>query len=98
MSRKSLGASAGRLRDTVMGFSPGQKLVALVAVAAIVIGGYFFSQWAGTPTMAPLYTDLSSEDASAIGARNPTVHTTRAAASKRTLPGYCASGIRCTAR
>ena len=66
MSRKSLGASAGRLRDTVLSFSPGQKLVAVVAIAAVLIGGYFFSRWAGTPTMAPLYTDLSSEDASAI--------------------------------
>jgi flagellar M-ring protein FliF len=66
VSRKSLGASAGRLRDTIMGFSPGQKLVAVVAIAAVVIGGFFFSRWAGTPTMAPLYTDLSSEDASAI--------------------------------
>ncbi len=66
MSRKSLGASAGRLRDTVSGFSPGQKVVAVAAIAAIVIGGFFFSRWAGTPTLAPLYTDLSSEDASAI--------------------------------
>jgi len=65
-ARRSLGASATRLRDTVLGFSPGQKLVAVVAVAAIVIGGFFFSRWAGTPTMAPLYTDLSGEDAAAV--------------------------------
>lgn len=47
-------------------FTPGQKAVTAVAVVAIVVGGFFFTQWAARPTMVPLYTDLESSDASAV--------------------------------
>jgi flagellar M-ring protein FliF len=48
------------------GFSAGQKAVILVALGAIVVGGYFFTTWSSAPTYAPLYTNLAASDASAI--------------------------------
>jgi len=48
------------------GFTSGQKTMLMLAMAAVVIGGYFFTQWAGQPTMAPLYNNLSQTDASSI--------------------------------
>ena len=47
-------------------FSPGQKAVTIVAVLTLAIGGYFFASWASKPTMAPLFSNLASTDASAI--------------------------------
>ncbi|GAA3398844.1 flagellar basal-body MS-ring/collar protein FliF [Cryptosporangium minutisporangium] len=47
-------------------FSPGQKAVIIIAVIALAVGGYFFAAWASKPTMAPLFSNLSPTDASAI--------------------------------
>jgi flagellar M-ring protein FliF len=47
-------------------FTTGQKAVTLVGVAVIVIGGFFFATWAAKPSYAPLFSNLSSADASAI--------------------------------
>ncbi|GIJ69868.1 flagellar basal-body MS-ring/collar protein FliF [Virgisporangium ochraceum] len=47
-------------------FTPGQKAVSIVAVIAIVVGGYFFATWVSKPTYAPLYSNLAGADAAAI--------------------------------
>ncbi|MFG1925796.1 flagellar basal-body MS-ring/collar protein FliF [Cryptosporangium sp. NPDC048952] len=47
-------------------FSVGQKAVLVVAVLALVVGGYFFATWASKPTMASLFSNLAPTDASAI--------------------------------
>lgn len=47
-------------------FSVGQKAVLVVAVLALIVGGYFFAAWASKPTMAPLFSNLAATDASAI--------------------------------
>ncbi|HTV10775.1 MAG TPA: flagellar basal-body MS-ring/collar protein FliF [Acidimicrobiales bacterium] len=48
------------------GFSSGQKAVVVIAVLAVVIGGYLFMSWAAKPTYVPLFSNLSSSDAAAI--------------------------------
>src|SRR4051794_21848518 len=60
--------TAGLRRGTAAfgSFTAGQKTVTVVAVVALAIGGYFFSTWATTPTYAPLFSNLSATDASAI--------------------------------
>lgn len=48
------------------GFSAGQKAVVIAVVVALIGGAVVFSRWASTPSYAPLFTNLSSTDASAI--------------------------------
>jgi flagellar M-ring protein FliF len=55
-----------RLTQAFGAFSPGQKTVALVAVLAIVLGGFMFSSWVSKPSYSPLFSNLASADASAI--------------------------------
>jgi flagellar M-ring protein FliF len=55
-----------KLGKTFGAFTPGQKVVTLFAVVAIVAGGFVFAKWASAPTYAPLFNNLSSTDASAI--------------------------------
>src|SRR5256885_5373584 len=55
-----------RLGKAFGAFTPGQKAVTLFAVVALVVGGVVFAKWASAPTYAPLFSNLSSTDASAI--------------------------------
>ncbi|SOD71339.1 flagellar M-ring protein FliF [Jatrophihabitans sp. GAS493] len=55
-----------RVWNGFLAFSPGQKAVSIVALLAVTIGGYVFTQWAAKPTYSPLFTNLSATDASAI--------------------------------
>jgi flagellar M-ring protein FliF len=55
-----------RSREIVAGFSSGQKTVVVVAVLAVVVGGYLFMSWASQPSYVPLFSNLSSSDAAAI--------------------------------
>jgi flagellar M-ring protein FliF len=57
------------LRGVLAGFgrfSPGQKAATICTVLALAVGGFFFSSWAAKPALAPLYSNLSGPDASAI--------------------------------
>src|SRR3954454_18002165 len=64
--RERVTATLRRIVATFGAFTPGQKAVTIFAVIALAVGGYFFSTWASTPTYAPLFSNLSSTDASAI--------------------------------
>ncbi|MGH9105191.1 MAG: flagellar basal-body MS-ring/collar protein FliF, partial [Acidimicrobiales bacterium] len=55
-----------RAQELLGGFSSGQKAMVAVAVLAVVAGGYLFMSWAGRPSYAPLFSNLSSQDAAAI--------------------------------
>src|SRR2546421_9856633 len=48
------------------GFTSGQKTMLGLAVGAVVVGGYFFTQWAAQPTWTPLYGNLSATDAGSV--------------------------------
>src|ERR1044072_452602 len=48
------------------GFTSGQKTTLALAVAAVALGGYFFTKWAAEPTWAPLYGNLGSTDAASV--------------------------------
>jgi flagellar M-ring protein FliF len=61
-----LAAGGKRVLSSFGGFSAGQKAVTLCTVVALIVGGMFFSKWASKPTYAPLYSNLSATDASAI--------------------------------
>ncbi|HWJ81096.1 MAG TPA: flagellar basal-body MS-ring/collar protein FliF [Nocardioides sp.] len=55
-----------RARDTFTSFTTGQKVVAIVGTAALLIGGFMVFRWVSTPSYAPLYSDLTGSDASAV--------------------------------
>lgn len=67
-----MGAAAGALEPLKkLGASFGsstaaQKVVAVVAVVALVAGGVLFWRWASAPTMTPLFSNLAMADAGAI--------------------------------
>jgi flagellar M-ring protein FliF len=61
-----LPAPVRKVGDTFKSFTPGQKAVTIVAIIGLAIGGYFFATWASTPSMSPLFSNLSNKDASAI--------------------------------
>jgi flagellar M-ring protein FliF len=55
-----------RGRAMLAGFTPGQRGIILVAVAALVLGAVALGRWAAQPSWTTLYANLSPTDASAI--------------------------------
>ena len=64
--KQSLTTWLVRVRDTFQGFSAGQKMVAVIGTAALLLAGVMVFRWAATPDYAPLYSNLASSDASAV--------------------------------
>lgn len=64
--RENLTRTLARYTRTFAGFTAGQKTVALVGTAALLLGGFLVFRWVAAPTYAPLYSDLSGADASAV--------------------------------
>jgi flagellar M-ring protein FliF len=55
-----------RLRRSFTLFSPGQKVVAIVGTGALLLAAVMVFRWASAPSYAPLFSNLSAEDASAV--------------------------------
>lgn len=55
-----------RARDSFAAFTAGQKAVALVGGSALLIAAFLVFRWVSAPAYAPLYSNLSGEDASAV--------------------------------
>lgn len=55
-----------RARDTFAAFTAGQKAVAVIGTAALLIAAFLVFRWVSAPSYAPLYSNLSGKDASAI--------------------------------
>jgi flagellar M-ring protein FliF len=64
--KDNLTRTLSRYRQIFSDFTTGQKAVALVGTAALLLGGFLVFRWASAPTYAPLYSSLSGEDASAV--------------------------------
>ncbi|MFZ7087942.1 flagellar basal-body MS-ring/collar protein FliF [Curtobacterium sp. RRHDQ10] len=56
----------GRFGTTVKGFSVAQRTIAIIGIAAVVLGGIALAGWLGKPSYAPLFTGLAAADASSI--------------------------------
>ncbi|ROP66000.1 flagellar M-ring protein FliF [Curtobacterium sp. PhB130] len=56
----------GRLGAYVKGFSAAQRTIAILVVAALVLGGFALVSWLGKPSYAPLFTGLAAADASSV--------------------------------
>jgi len=55
-----------RARTTFMAFTPGQRVISIVGIAALMLASFMVFRWVSTPNYAPLYSNLASSDASAI--------------------------------
>src|SRR6478736_542243 len=55
-----------RLRTTFMSLTLGQRMVAVVGTAALLLAAFMVFRWVSTPNYAPLYSNLAAEDASAV--------------------------------
>ena len=64
--KDNLTRTLSRYRQIFADFTTGQKAVALVGTAALLLGGFLVFRWASAPTYSPLYSGLSGEDASAV--------------------------------
>src|SRR5687767_3459519 len=53
-------------KSVYSGFTPGQRTVTILAVVGMLMGGMMFARWASTPSMVPLFTSLTTEDAAGI--------------------------------
>jgi len=56
----------GRLGAYLKGFTAAQRTIAVIGVAALVLGGIALASWLGKPSYAPLFTGLAATDASSI--------------------------------
>ncbi len=62
-------AAVGRVKSVFSDFTAGQRTITAIAVVVAIVGAVVFVSWASKPSMTPLYTGLSSTDASAITAK-----------------------------
>jgi len=54
------------VRETFAGYTSGQKATVVVGGAAVLLAAFLAFRWASTPSYAPLFSGLSSQDASAV--------------------------------
>lgn len=66
MKNNRFTAITTKVKSTFSDFTAGQRAVTIIAVVVAIVGAVFFLQWASRPTLAPLFTNLSSADAGAI--------------------------------
>jgi flagellar M-ring protein FliF len=64
--KQGLTRTLARYRRTFAAFSPGQKAVAVIGTAALLLGGFLLVRWALAPSYSPLYSDLAADDAAAV--------------------------------
>ncbi|MFJ3321150.1 flagellar basal-body MS-ring/collar protein FliF [Curtobacterium sp. NPDC086286] len=56
----------GRLAAYVKGFSAAQRTIAILVIAALVLGGIALASWLGKASYAPLFTGLAAADAASV--------------------------------
>lgn len=64
--RETLTRSMNRYSTTFQQFTAGQKVVAVIGTAALLLGGFMVFRWASAPSYAPLFSNLAPADASAV--------------------------------
>jgi flagellar M-ring protein FliF len=64
--KQNLTRTLTRLRTTFMSFTMGQRTVAVIGTAALLLAAFMVFRWVSTPNYAPLFSNLASEDASSV--------------------------------
>ncbi|MCU1486487.1 MAG: fliF [Actinomycetia bacterium] len=66
MPKLDLTALKGRAGSTFDGFTRGQKTMLVIAIGAVLVGGFLFTKWSSAPSYTALYSNLSAKDASDV--------------------------------
>lgn len=64
--KETLSRAFARHQRTFAAFTTGQKMIAVLGTGALLLAGFMVFRWASTPSYAPLFSNLSSADASAV--------------------------------
>ncbi|MGA8257252.1 MAG: flagellar basal-body MS-ring/collar protein FliF [Nocardioides sp.] len=64
--KDSLSRAMGRYGRLFDGFTNGQKVVSVIGTGALLLGCFMVFRWVSAPSYVPLFSDLSSSDASAV--------------------------------
>ncbi|WP_183094879.1 flagellar basal-body MS-ring/collar protein FliF [Nocardioides stalactiti] len=64
--RTNMNRVMARARQAILTMTIGQRMAVLVGTAALLVGAFLVVRWVSAPSYAPLYTDLSGADASAV--------------------------------
>jgi len=64
--RTNMNRVVARARQVFLALTVSQRMAVLVGTAALLVGAFLVVRWVSTPSYAPLYTDLSGADASAV--------------------------------
>lgn len=64
--QQKLNRYLSRGTDAFASFTIGQKVIAIIGTAALLIAAFMVFRWVSAPSYSPLYSNLSGEDASAV--------------------------------
>lgn len=64
--KENLNRAFTRYQRTFLAFTTGQKMIAVLGTGALLLAGFLVFKWAATPSYAPLFSNMSSADASAV--------------------------------
>ncbi|MGB7981816.1 MAG: flagellar basal-body MS-ring/collar protein FliF [Candidatus Nanopelagicales bacterium] len=64
--RQDITRTLTRAQRVFGAFTTGQKTVAIIGTAALLLAGFVVFQWAATPSYTPLFSGLAPKDASAV--------------------------------
>jgi flagellar M-ring protein FliF len=64
--KETLSRHLARYQRAFAAFTTGQKVIAVLGTAALLLAGFMVFTWASSPSYSPLYSNLSSSDASAV--------------------------------
>jgi flagellar M-ring protein FliF len=62
----ALAATLRRFAHTLREFTVGQRTIAIIGLAVLVVGGAALTAWLSAPSYSPLFTSLSASDAGSI--------------------------------
>lgn len=64
--KDTLGRTLARYQRSFTAFTTGQKVVAVLGTGALLLAAFMVFSWAGRPSYAPLFSNMSPEDAAAV--------------------------------
>jgi flagellar M-ring protein FliF len=65
----TLHSARGRARTALAAFTTGQKVMVVLAVAGLIVGGMAFMHFESKPSYQPLFTNLQASDSGAVTAQ-----------------------------